>query len=141
MATKKATATTNNATANNTTNNATKKDKYSYFSDEAIIEEVEMNMACYNEETKSYDRIDEIEYLNHNAPELLHEWFYRIVTHYNLHTYIREDVLMQYLYYDWIEAIMHFYRYGSLVGELLQQYIDEITEDLQDDWETRQIPN
>ena len=51
------------------------------------------------------------------------------------------DILMQHLYYDWNEAIMHFYRYGSLVAEMLQQYIDEITEDLQDDWETRQIPN
>ena len=124
-----------------TVKHATKKDKYSYFSHEAIIEEVKMNLVCYNEEAKSCDTIDEIEYLNHNAPELLHEWFYRIVTHYNLHTYIREDVLMRYLYYDWNEAIMHFYRYGSLVAEMLQQYIDEITEDLQDDWETRQIPN
>jgi hypothetical protein len=88
------------------------------------------------------DRIDFIEYMRYYQPTLLDEWEKRLLNHYHIKTIIKHDVVMQYLYSGWNEATMNWWLYGdsTRVGEMIQIYIDDITDRLQDCWEQSQIP-
>lgn len=110
--------------------------KYQNYNDIDLHEELMMEMTAYgSDEHEIYEKINFIEYLLVSNVELFNEWFHRIINHYEIKTYIRDDILMQYLYHDWNAATEEWFKYGGVVGEMIQLYIDELTDKLQDEWE------
>ena len=108
--------------------------KYKTWCDENLSTAVteEIAIASQSIETDMQNKVDDIEILFHSEPELGVEWYNRIIDHYQLHNIIRIDIIMQYLYNDWYEATVNWYKYGSMVGEMLQQYINEVENQLAD---------
>lgn len=104
----------------------------SQLTDEQICEKVENFISDeYGKlDISEQEKVSEIEYLCDKEPQLAHIWFERVQRHYKLdlvdETNVWWYVILEYLYIDWQEATLHFYRYGSIVGDMLKQYANEI---------------